>query len=142
MRIGYVLKKFPRISETFILNEILELTRQGCEVTVFSLHKPDDGLFHQKLSDLTQPVVYVPVRKTGAQLAFCYLCHRMTHLVREAEVDVPHVPMEALTCDPTRFREVVRRLTGLSLSADDPHVRAVATRVQAAVPEPADESPR
>ena len=29
LRVGYVLKKFPRISETFILNEILELERQG-----------------------------------------------------------------------------------------------------------------
>jgi glycosyltransferase involved in cell wall biosynthesis len=69
MRIGYILKKFPRISETFILNEILELSRQGCEVTVFSLHKPDDGLFHRKLADLGQPVVYLPTRKTSAALA-------------------------------------------------------------------------
>jgi hypothetical protein len=35
MHVGYVLKKFPRLSETFILNEILELERQGTEVTVF-----------------------------------------------------------------------------------------------------------
>ena len=27
MRVGYVLKRFPRYSETFILNEILELER-------------------------------------------------------------------------------------------------------------------
>ena len=29
LRVGYVLKRFPRISETFILHEILELERQG-----------------------------------------------------------------------------------------------------------------
>ncbi len=57
MHVGYVLKKFPRISETFILNEILELERQGTEVTVFSLNRPDDGIFHQALSQLTRPVV-------------------------------------------------------------------------------------
>src|SRR5436309_12542235 len=29
LQIGYVLKMFPRLSETFIRNEILELERQG-----------------------------------------------------------------------------------------------------------------
>ena len=33
MRIGYVLKMYPRFSETFILNEVLELERQGLVVT-------------------------------------------------------------------------------------------------------------
>ncbi len=68
-RIGYVLKKFPRNSETFILNEILELERQGVEVTVFSLNRPDDGVFHRALSELRRPVVYLPTRKTDATLA-------------------------------------------------------------------------
>ena len=35
MHIGYVLKKFPRASETFILNEILALQRRG--VNAFGL---------------------------------------------------------------------------------------------------------
>lgn len=68
MRIGYVLKKFPRISETFILNEILELERQGAEVTIFSTRYPDDGAFHEKLAKLGKPVVYMPVRKSSAFL--------------------------------------------------------------------------
>ncbi len=63
MRIGYVLKKFPRTSETFILNEILELQRQGADVTIFSLHRPEDGVFHAKLSELAKPVVYVPQQR-------------------------------------------------------------------------------
>lgn len=64
MHVGYVLKKFPRLSETFILNEILELERQGVEVTVFSLHRPDDGRFHRRLADLAGAVVYLPVPKS------------------------------------------------------------------------------
>ena len=35
MKIGYVAKMFPRLSETFVLNEILELERQGAEVVQF-----------------------------------------------------------------------------------------------------------
>ncbi len=63
MHVGYVLKKFPRISETFILNEILQLQRQSVRVTVFSLLPPNDGLFHAGLSELVEPVIYLPPRK-------------------------------------------------------------------------------
>ena len=63
MHIGYVLKKFPRNSETFILNEVLELQRAGADVTVFSLNRPDDGVFHRGLSELKRPVVYLTGRK-------------------------------------------------------------------------------
>ncbi len=68
MHIGYVLKKFPRASETFILNEILALQQQGVDVTVFSLNRPDDGVFHRGLADLRRPVVYLPARKSDAWL--------------------------------------------------------------------------
>lgn len=59
MHVGYVLKKFPRNSETFILNEILALQRAGADVTVFSLNRPDDGVYHRALADLKRPVVYL-----------------------------------------------------------------------------------
>ncbi len=59
LRVGYVLKMFPRLSETFVLNEILELERRGVELTVFSLRKPDEGRFHPQLSCLRAPVVYL-----------------------------------------------------------------------------------
>lgn len=63
MHVGYVLKKFPRNSETFILNEILALQRHGVDVTVFSLNRPDDGVYHRGLSELKRPVVYMTGRK-------------------------------------------------------------------------------
>jgi len=40
LRIGYVLKMFPRFSETFVVNEIVELERQGVDVRVFSMKRP------------------------------------------------------------------------------------------------------
>ena len=40
MHVGYVLKKFPRLSETFILNEILELERQGYEIISLNIGNP------------------------------------------------------------------------------------------------------
>ena len=58
--IGYVLKRFPRLSETFILNEILELERQGHRVEVFSLLQPPPEGRHALLSELKARVTYLP----------------------------------------------------------------------------------
>jgi len=60
MTIGYVLKMYPRFSETFILNEILELEQQGVDVRIYSLRKPDDGRFHANLARVRAPVIYLP----------------------------------------------------------------------------------
>ncbi len=59
LRVGYIVKMFPRLSETFILNEILELERSGVEVVVFSLKKPSEGRFHPQLSRLKAQVFYL-----------------------------------------------------------------------------------
>jgi glycosyltransferase involved in cell wall biosynthesis len=53
IRIAYIVKEFPRISETFILNEILELERLGFEVTIFTRTSvsnlpPHNDFFHLK----------------------------------------------------------------------------------------------
>ncbi|CAG0943868.1 colanic acid/amylovoran biosynthesis glycosyltransferase [Anaerolineae bacterium] len=60
MTIAYILKMYPRFSETFILNEILELERQGVDVRIYSLRKPDDGRFHANLARVRAPVTYLP----------------------------------------------------------------------------------
>ena len=61
-RVAYVVKMFPRFSETFILHEILELERLGYEVTVYSLKRPAAGPVHPALSRLRARVVYLPER--------------------------------------------------------------------------------
>jgi len=60
LRVGYILKMFPRLSETFILNELLELERQGVEASVFSLMHPGDGRFHGRLAELRLTTEYFP----------------------------------------------------------------------------------
>lgn len=57
---GYVLKMFPRFSETFILAEILEMERRNRRVHVISLKRPNDGQFHENLSRVRATVRYVP----------------------------------------------------------------------------------
>ena len=48
MKVGYVLKRFPQASQTFVLDEILELERQGLDVVVVS-GRPGDGLLPPSL---------------------------------------------------------------------------------------------
>ncbi len=57
-RVGYVVKRFPRASETFIAQEILELERQGTDVRVFTLWPNDNPAEHRWLQDLQAPVVH------------------------------------------------------------------------------------
>lgn len=67
LKLGYFVKMYPRISETFIVNEILELERRGVEISIFSLKKPDEGRFHPQVSQVKANVYYLDSRhnKTG-----------------------------------------------------------------------------
>lgn len=58
--IGYVLRKFPVLSETFILTELLALEARGVPLHVFSLQRPNDPRFHEDLPRLKAQVSYVP----------------------------------------------------------------------------------
>ena len=68
IRVGYVLKMYPRFSETFILNEVLALQEHGAELEIFSLRSPIDGRFHENLARVTAPVTYLPVAGKTSQL--------------------------------------------------------------------------
>ncbi|MCX9085639.1 MAG: glycosyltransferase [Candidatus Methanoperedens sp.] len=43
MKIAYVIGIFPKLSETFILNEIIELLKRGHDVRIFSMFPPTVG---------------------------------------------------------------------------------------------------
>jgi colanic acid/amylovoran biosynthesis glycosyltransferase len=60
--LGFVLKRFPRISETFVAAELIELERQGERLTVFALSRPEEPFTHAFVSELEARVVYLPHR--------------------------------------------------------------------------------
>jgi glycosyltransferase involved in cell wall biosynthesis len=68
-RIGYVLKMYPRFSETFVVTEILAREAQGEQLEIFSLRPPADGRFHEMLAAVRAPVTYLPrSRLRGAEV--------------------------------------------------------------------------
>ena len=58
-RTAYVLKMYPRFSETFILSEILAHEAAGADLEIFSLRPPADGRFHEALAEVRAPVTYL-----------------------------------------------------------------------------------
>ena len=61
-RLGYVLKRYPRLSETFIAAEIIELERQGESVTIFAISRPDEQVEHAFVRNVRASIVYLPHR--------------------------------------------------------------------------------
>lgn len=57
--VGYVLKRYPRYSETFIVNEILAHEAAGLCVEIFSLYPPNDDHFQDLISRVQAPVTYL-----------------------------------------------------------------------------------
>jgi glycosyltransferase involved in cell wall biosynthesis len=58
-RVGYVLKMYPRFSETFIVSEILAREANGESLAIFSLRPPIDPRFHPELARVSAPVSYI-----------------------------------------------------------------------------------
>lgn len=67
-RIGYLLKVFPRISQTFVLSEILAHERAGLALDIFSLRRTDDTRFHASLADVQSPVFQIKRASTKANM--------------------------------------------------------------------------
>jgi glycosyltransferase involved in cell wall biosynthesis len=58
-RIAVLVKRFPRLSETFILNEFLELRRQGVPVDLYAIMDPHEAHSHSEALALVPEVVYL-----------------------------------------------------------------------------------
>ncbi len=58
--VGYILKRYPRLSETFILNEMRALERLDTPLHIFSLLQPDDAPRHPTVSEVRATVTYFP----------------------------------------------------------------------------------
>lgn len=55
-----ILKGFPRISETFISNEILAMEHRGLDIVIFSLRQPRESFSHKNVKDIKASVTYLP----------------------------------------------------------------------------------
>jgi len=116
LRVGYVTKKFPRFSETFIVNEVLAQEELGTEVIVTSRRLPDDGRFHPSVSRLRNAVRYLSEGRSDA------LDQALRTYGAEVEDCFDRIP------DALRFVRSHRLLSPLGLIAEAITLVAVARR--------------
>jgi glycosyltransferase involved in cell wall biosynthesis len=72
-RVHYVLVRFPKLSETFVLSEMLGLERLGCAVSVDTLEDPLDEPRDGRLATLRATVRRVPDRLPARALLGVHL---------------------------------------------------------------------
>lgn len=51
MKIAYVLQMFPKLSESFVLNEIVELLKRGHDVHIFSISRSCEMITHKEIEE-------------------------------------------------------------------------------------------
>src|SRR6516165_4796694 len=49
-RVGYIVKRYPRYSETFVVREILAHEKAGLDIEIFSLRPTSDGHFQDLIA--------------------------------------------------------------------------------------------
>ena len=78
MNILYVANKFPKLSESFILNELYELDERGHTVSVFSLNEPDEDISHNEIQklDVTTHYAELSVLRSFSSLFSKYVLNR------------------------------------------------------------------
>ena len=59
-RVAILVKGYPRLSETFIAQELLALERLGLDLEIVSLRHPTDGRVHPLHEQIRAPVRYLP----------------------------------------------------------------------------------
>lgn len=59
-RIAFVLKGYPRLSESFIAQEIENLEKRGMRIDIWSLRHPTDKTHHPVHERIDAPVTYLP----------------------------------------------------------------------------------
>jgi len=67
-RIGYVLKVYPRFSETFIVTEILAREAHGDDLSIYALRPTTDARFHPEIARVEANVTWISRYPKGADL--------------------------------------------------------------------------
>lgn len=68
--IGYVVKSYPRFSETFIVNEVIAREEAGERISIAALRPTRDPRFHALLARVGAPVTWIPHRFNSLEQAW------------------------------------------------------------------------
>lgn len=89
LRVGYIVRSFPRLSQTFILNEVLALEASGVQVRIFASTHPHEALMQPQVEKVQARVDYLEAGLARSRL-FTLWAHLMLLLL------APHCYLRAL----------------------------------------------
>ncbi|MGP8330214.1 MAG: glycosyltransferase [Methanosarcinaceae archaeon] len=77
-KVAYILDIFPKLSETFVFNEIVELEKQNVEVLLFSLIRNQEAVVHPGAANLLLKTKFLEdrqgkIKKIGALILLLFL---------------------------------------------------------------------
>ncbi|MGO1463058.1 MAG: glycosyltransferase family 4 protein [Marinobacter sp.] len=73
-KVGYVLKRYPRYSETFVVTEILAHEAAGLELEIFALRSVEEAYFQDNLGKVRAPVNRIPDRFRTPDTLWSLIC--------------------------------------------------------------------
>ncbi|GEC03615.1 colanic acid biosynthesis glycosyltransferase WcaL [Streptomyces spinoverrucosus] len=116
-RVGYVLKRYPRLSETFIVTELLAREAAGEDIAIASLGFARDPRFHPGIAAVRAPVTWMPeIHGTPA----------LWEVLRAAHRELPGLPAvlpELMALPPAEAVQVLH-VAGWVRSAGITHLHA------------------
>ena len=120
-RIAYVLRSYPRLSQTFIVNEIVALERLGLTIDVFASTKAHDPLVHESVAQVRAPVCYLDARRSGPAALADHLrvaassprryVATLAYVLRRRDLDEGYVTRSRFACfdQAVRLAAILRR---------------------------------
>ncbi|MCX6047999.1 MAG: glycosyltransferase [Chloroflexi bacterium] len=115
LRVGYLLRSYPRLSQTFILNEILALEQLGVQVHVFAVTHPHEAIVQAQVADVQAPIDYLEVAQQRRWWAILWehlwvllwspygYAKALAYVVRHPEIDQGYNASSRYLC----FRQAV-----------------------------------
>ena len=124
-RIAYVLKVYPRFSQTFVVNEILAHEAAGLKLDIFSMRLSDDVRFHESIARVQSPVHQIrrPSAKASDFLVQLHATARVLPNVWQVLADNPHV----IASDMYQAMELARQVHEKGICHLHAHFGTVAT---------------
>ena len=84
--VGYIVSTWPRLSQTFVLNEILALERLGLPLRIFSVKDPRNEPVHASVAQTRARVVYLSLRRHWKSILMANIRMSLGQPVRYARI--------------------------------------------------------
>lgn len=135
IRVGYIVRSFPRLSQTFILNEVLELEASGVQMHIFSCTHPHEAVVQPQVADVQAQVNYL---EEGLQLSRLHLlwqhllllliaprayCRTLLYVLRHSECDEGYTAASRFNCflQAVYLAQLLRQAEGSADEIDHLH---------------------